>query len=793
MEVEVYIEGKKLSLYDDEQITVRSSVQNVQDISKLFADFSQSFTVPASDNNSGIFSHWYNADIDGGFDARTRVASTIDVGTLDFKRGKMRLDKVEIKNGKPANYRITFFGDVIKVKDLLGDDKLNLLSWLDGFDHSYTAANVKIGLTTGLDFTVDSVLYEEAIIYPLISYQRQYLYSNDPTDTTSTTTLVNIAFDSGRTDGVSYTELKPAIKLSLVVEAIQQKYDLTFTGDFFNSSEFTDIYMNLNKTTESLATGLKVYEDFTSTYDITVGGNGALHSDYSTTVTPTVLTVDYKIRLTVNGSIVYESTNFLQGVQSREGSLAAEVVDGETYTLKAEVITQADLTFDATTSFITRAGFFNNTQTTGSPYASQSIVLTAVIVNELQDIKTYDFLTSLFKMFNLVITPDGEDIQIEDLQSWYSAGAIHDITKYIDTASETVSRGKIHTEINFKFKESDQILADEFNQSNKQVYGNLEFKLVDSAGADVTDVDGDILDIEVEFENPIFERLFDLNSSNETAIQYCPYFNREIKAITGNPFLFYAPSVSTASDTIGFDNGSTIEEISTNIYMPSHSQQIDTESFNLNFNSEINEYTSSVFTNTIFFKYYEDYITDIFSIKRRIYNYKGILPNSLLNTLKLNDRLVIRDTRFIQNSITSNLVIRQDDLELINDIYDAPLASDLLSGSTFVPTSQLYNSAARSATAKYVGLSGKTISKVDTGDGTAFLTVVQSTTTTTVFTINFSITINETGSTRSVQIQVTDGVNDPKFTITQNTVFNPNFDFSDFRNTQNFATIFLRT
>ena len=789
MKVQVYINGEQLSLYEDEQITVRSSVQNVQDISKLFADFSQSFTVPANDINNGIVSHWYNPDIDNGYDARTRVSSTIDVGTLDFKRGKMRLDKAEIKNGQPANYRFTFFGDVIKVKDLLGDDKLNELSWLDGFNHSYTAANVKLGLTTGLDFTVDSILREEAIIYPLISYQRQYLYSNDLTDTTSTTTLVNIAYDSGRTDGVSFTELKPAIKLSLIVQAIQEKYDLTFTGDFFNSSEFTDIYMNLNKTTESLANGILEYENVSGT---TVGEQSTSNDflRYRARVTPdsTFLDVEYKIRLTINDTIVYESPNWLTGVQDKQGAVQIVPVN---YTVKAEIITQVDFTFAARNTLRLKHGSVTVTTHEDNTYNSQSIVLTTTIVNELQDIKTYDFLTSLFKMFNLVITPDGEDIQIEDLQSWYSAGAIHDISQYIDTSSETVSRGKIHTEINFKFEESDQILADEFLQSNKQVYGNLEFKLVDSAGADVTDVDGDILDIEVEFENPIFERLFDLNSTSETAIQYCLYTNREIKAIAGNPFLFYAPSVSVASDTIGFD-GSSYTEISGNIYMPSHSQQIDTESFNLNFNAQINEYTGSIFENSIFFKYYEDYITDIFSIKRRIYNYKGILPNSLLNTLKLNDRLVIRDTRFIINSINSNLVIREDELELINDIYDAPLASDLLSGSTFVPTGQVYNSEARSATAKYVGLTGKTISKVSTGDGTAFLTVTQSTTTTSVFTINFSITINETGSPRSVQIQVTDGVNDPKFTITQNTVFNPNFDFSDFRNTQNLATIFIK-
>lgn len=793
MKVQIYIEGEQLQLYEDEQITVRSSVQDVSDISKLFADFSQSFNVPASDTNNGIFSHWYNADIDNGYDARTRVEATIDVGTLDFKRGKMRLDKVNLKNGRPDSYRITFFGDAIKVKDLIGDDKLHELSWLDGFDHTYSAANVLIGLTTGLDFTVDSILREEAVIYPLISYQRQYLYNFDSSDTTSTETLVNISYNAVRTDGVLFSELKPAIKLSLIVEAIEQKYGFTFTGSFLTSSEYLNIYMNLNKDTESLANGLKVYENYTGSY-----ADAGIQARYTTTVTPQTsdLNQDYKIRLTykddtpgyLNETVVYESTQWLQGVQIK--GWTSDVIGiqaGDAYTVTSSVITKEAFVFDATTRLEKFTGFSWLTDTgDGYPksYSSQTIVLQTVITNEMPDIGVFDFLTSLFKMFNLVIVLDGEDISINDLQTWYTEGAIHDITQYVDTQTETVNRGKIFNQINFKFEESDQILADEFKQSNKQVYGNLEFKLLDSTGAEVNDVDGETLDVEVLFENPIFERLFDLNDNSETSIQYCLYTNRDIKAISGNPFLFYAPSVTVASNTVGF-LGTTYEELSANIYMPSHSIQIDNESFVLNFNAEINEYTSSLFRETIYKNYYEDYITDIFSIKRRMYNYEAILPNSLLNTLKLNDRLVIRDTRFIINSIASDLVIRKDTLELINDIYDAPLASDLLSSSLFSPASATYNSEARSSTARYVGTSGNSIAAVDTGDGTAFLTIVESTTTTNVFTINFSITLNETGGDRTVQIQVTDGVNDPKFTIIQNTLFTPSYDYSDFRNSQN--------
>ena len=70
--VQVYIEGQRLDLFDDEQINVTSTQQNVQDISKVFTDFSQSFSVPASVNNNQIFEYFYENDINSTLDYTLR-------------------------------------------------------------------------------------------------------------------------------------------------------------------------------------------------------------------------------------------------------------------------------------------------------------------------------------------------------------------------------------------------------------------------------------------------------------------------------------------------------------------------------------------------------------------------------------------------------------------------------------------------------------------------------------------------------------------------------------------------
>ena len=63
--VDVYVEEQKLDLFSDEKIIIKSSAQDIKDISKIHTDYSQSFTIPCSPTNNSIFEHYYNNDIDG--------------------------------------------------------------------------------------------------------------------------------------------------------------------------------------------------------------------------------------------------------------------------------------------------------------------------------------------------------------------------------------------------------------------------------------------------------------------------------------------------------------------------------------------------------------------------------------------------------------------------------------------------------------------------------------------------------------------------------------------------------
>ena len=174
--IELYIQGQRVELFKDESVTITDSIQNVRDIEKVFTAFTKSFSIPASKTNNKIFKHYYNYDIVGGFDARKKVTAFIELNSIPFKTGKVKLEGVDMKNNKAHTYRITFFGDIVELKDLVGEDKLSDLP-LSQYNQNYTASNVKSKLQAN-PATND-------VIVPLITHTKRLYYdSGDNTPNT---------------------------------------------------------------------------------------------------------------------------------------------------------------------------------------------------------------------------------------------------------------------------------------------------------------------------------------------------------------------------------------------------------------------------------------------------------------------------------------------------------------------------------------------------------------------------------------------------------------------------------
>ena len=247
--VQVYIEGQRLDLFKDEIISVTSKQQDISDISKIFTDFSQSFSVPSTPKNDAIFQHFYQNDVNSTIDHNIRRDAYIEIDLTTFRRGKISLEKSEVKNNQAYSYQITFYGDITSLKDKFADDKIQDLTLLNIYAHDYTATEIENRITDGATNYV--------VRYPLIT--RRYLTYDDGG-------VNDINTDTG---AVKYSELFPAIRLAAIFGAIQGKYGVTFEGTFLTDKKFQNCFLYCQNAND--------FQFFTTTEDVdfTSGGQDA--------------------------------------------------------------------------------------------------------------------------------------------------------------------------------------------------------------------------------------------------------------------------------------------------------------------------------------------------------------------------------------------------------------------------------------------------------------------------------------------------------------------------------------
>lgn len=671
---ELYINDQRVDLFDGEPIAVVSSVQNIEDISRVFNDFSQSFSVPASKNNNIIFKHYYNATINNGFDARIRHTARLEINAVPFKSGTVRLEKCTVKNNRITDYRLTFFGLLIDLKDVIGDDYLSSLD-LTGYDIAYSSDNVKTGITTGFS--------SEDYIFPLISTERRWVYDSNSSTTTYTDTLSNIAYNSSMAvHGMSWTSFRPALKVMRILEAIETRYGISFSRDFFGNTATEKLYLWLaNADSEEALTNKTRVTDYDTvsvarpeggSFDNSTGAWNPV-SGYAETVKRVDVRVDstdsvpYTVQLMNNATVLQEES----GTGNIDFDYTNEAGLDEGASVYLRILSTANKTIDGVDfrpRFLTYdAPIIDETLVHANKGSFNITGSTAQVVDFIPKTKVMDFLTSLIRTFNLTIEPTSPtEFSVYTLDDWYASGNVYDISEYIDTSEVTVNRSKIYKEISFKYQEPQTILANQFNKANNVAYGDLETKLKDANG---NPLDGEEFEIEVDFEQMVYEKLFDLDDDSPTNIVYGLCLDDGLATVTPEPHILYAKKVDVSGNPLAFVNDSSaMEEIDTYAFMPSHMDS--TGGYSTTFGSEQDEHTNTIINNSLFANYYSDYITDSFSSKRRKYDFSGKFPIWLLNGLKLNDRLVINGERFIINQMTTEVTSGKVDLELLNDIYN---------------------------------------------------------------------------------------------------------------------------
>jgi hypothetical protein len=771
--VSLYIEGVKIDLSEKEGINIKLNTQDINDISKVNAGYSKDFSVMASKINNKFFKHYYNADITGGFDARTKKSAEIYLDDLFFISGKIRLTSTALKNNLIVSYRIQFEGDVVNIKDLLGDKKLKDLD-LSQFNHDYNTLNVLTGLTDSL--------FNGSVVYPLISPVNRWLW-DDQDNYVATENSKNIHYNGlDPNQSINYNELKPALKIADIINQIQIDNDLNFVGDFFTRDYYTNLFMwfsnnegfiKLNNTDENTLVdfdfGSQELVDFnTNILNLkwVIGTQNFRSLLLRPSVTPAVGSElsEYTFVVTINGQEYFKQENNIG-----ENTFELTIERDRYETGEVKFFVQALNNINYTISLFQRlnlnlGGFI----VINSQGLNNVVIGEVVLSNQSPDIKQIDVITGIIKMFNIALTANQNgDIVWQTLPDWYSEGKeFKNFEKYIDNTKTTISRGKLNNEFDFKYEDPSTLLAIQFEKNNIDAYGDINQRLTE----DPNDIDSELLDgskleINLPFENMVNERLRNLATNLPIRFQYGYSVDESLNPTVPKPVLFY--NNNSQSEQIGFtaENGLTVP-IFTPLNTPNNTNSLlDNTKQSINFSAELSTYNFGLMPNTLYSSFYSDYITDMFSNQRRVYVYDAIIPNFILANIKLNDRLIIANKRYIINSINSNLTTGKTKLELLNDIYDA---GDLI-GTQFYAEPNFFNvsSLGEEIQSTIFNNGQTTLSLVDEGDG-IFTSIVGATTFSGVTTKTFIVQPNTSTQDRVMSVLCDNGTETFKITILQN-------------------------
>ena len=697
--LQLYIGTERVDLFKDETVSLTQTIKNVKDLAKVFTEFTQTFSVPASSVNNKIFKHYYNFDISGGFDARIKADARLELNDLPFKDGKIALQGVDLKNNLAHTYKITFFGNTVNLKDTLGDAQLSSLSFSDYYDRLYDFDTVTGVMQDGLT----------PFIVPLITHTNRLIYNSGSHVVFDPEATINNLYHQGSgnpsQNGVYWNEFKYAVRLQNIIEAIQTKYDITFSDDFFNDAnneQFSTLYMWLHRKSGSVERPTQVDFVYTRLVDLVQTQSQGISSVTNGIITVTIpnnglqpkfLTVDlvqasatpYSVQVLRNGGTVVGELNSVAGNQTL--TVRGDTNDFQnnaTYTIQIGGV----VTFNANnivvsviasaTSGASAVDQYKNSIQFGTNQSKEFN-----IVEQIPKMKIIDFLSGLFNLFNLTAyVNDVGTIVVRTLDSYYADSTqVYNIDKYLDTTKSTSDVALPYNKINFSYKGLGTLLSQQFNQLTNSGWGSLSYTL----DGDIFDAPSEPYKIEVPFEHMQFERLYDQGNSPPTStdVQWGYSVNENLQSYIGEPLIFYGIPITNGTnirirDTVLNNN---VEDI-VDYIIPSNSFSIapSTSRINIHFQNELNEYLANEpdglvggdnalgFTDTLFQTDYKEYIQDVFNVRRRLLKVTAYLPMKVYYNLQLNDLIQLGQDSYKINSMKTDLTTGKTEFELLNTI-----------------------------------------------------------------------------------------------------------------------------
>lgn len=724
MDITYYIEGEKIDLFDDESILYRGKLVDSQDITALFSDFINTFSIPASTRNSRILKNWFEIGVNNGFNPNKRIDSYVEFNSIPFRFGKTALEEVREKEGKVSSYNITFYSEVSQLDEIFGDDKLKDLP-LSKYDFAYDTQNINALFSNPTLLRAENLDIQPNFVMPFIlSTDREVQYGGGSTSDISTT--------DGR---LNIRDFRPAIRQTTIIEAIEELYQskgtpVTFSNDFKLSKDFSNLFMQMN--------GNEEFDDTYSWYTLELNNSYEINNINTTPPDIRINAETNIVTIERRGSNLIGKPNVTPDEETNYGFSVAvflnstpldgkpfrfrlrnvdtgEIIDTLEENTEVGAVVSADNFLFNDLTFIPNQNEVNVSRFTIEVFSPEILSLDAYVdiqtystppgfisrikINEypqtiesrfnvrdnMPDITISDYIKNLIKQFKLIIRPiDSSNFVLQSINDYYQNGNEVNVTPYTDVNSVNTKVYKNNKEIDYKYNVSEDIIQQRrFNEQYGRYIGN---------STKVYNVDNNkTQEVQIDFEVPAFVKLKNLLNNEKTNINVALYQTFEQgsfkKVFSENLLQFYYNGLTpvTNEDTIAGikidldpeDNreetgvkgvNTTITILSIPICDSSNSYSFFQVSNCLDFSdTTINGWHGQPIEKNIYNINHKPWLDNLLNSDNRLLSFESFLPPQLVRELDLNSKIIYKNQKYNIEEFETDLTNGKTNFTLFPD------------------------------------------------------------------------------------------------------------------------------
>ena len=534
------IASYNLDLYDNVPIPVNKSIIDIKEPEKRKSDYTLPITVPGTANNRAIFSNIQNLNrstknttsinYSPDFNVNLKSEALVIRSGIILMRGNLQLTQIPINN-EDVDFELVIIGKLANLFQDLGDKKLTEIS-LSEYNHAWSysnignswANNIQKNGSTYNNFDVSGNPKGEGYVYPLIDNGLSTLVNNQAAE---------LEYELEKS-------MYPAIYVKQIVDKIFSEAGYRYQSNFFNSLIFKRLIIPFTGgtfTANETAINDKTFKVKNSTEDtytttslrpVSDTKRYLFNSIAQNTSVPSVDLANDKIDVnaSTSGEMVFQFSGDVSMENDSGSTFPANYNGNITFTFKVlsagiARVSRVNVPYDLSSlphkSRVTRtinisSGLFycqntddaylefdwsagadcrdvivyigSSSQYSNSPSSKYTEDNTINIGSALpKEVKQKDFLTWIFRAFNLYAIPDKIDANkliIEPRDDFYSNDVV-DITNNLDTSSEIMVKpmGVLDfRDFVIKYKEDKDEYNSKYQDLFNETYSTKKYSIV---------------------------------------------------------------------------------------------------------------------------------------------------------------------------------------------------------------------------------------------------------------------------------------------------------------------------